>query len=427
MAEGGFDAVSSIGLTEHIGVANYPAYFRFLRGRLRPGGRLLNHCITRPDNVQTPRVRGGFIDRYVFPDGELTGSGRIISTIQDVGGLEVRHEENLREHYAKTCAAWCANLVEHWDECVRRGRRGHREGVGPVPRGLAGGLRAQLDPAAPGARREAAQGRTRGLPAASGLGLRPDSAAGPGPVALVGSGEYLPALEFLERALITGRPARYAQLATAAAPEGPASLARWHGLGADAAARLDVEQVVVPVSNRDDADDPGNAELVAGAGLIYLSGGSPGYLTETLRATRVWAAIVDAWRNGAALAGCSAGAMALSAGFPGFRRPWRSSAGLGLVPVVRVIPHFDRFGASPAGRRAARPRAHGRRRPAGRASTRRPRWSAALTPPGWQTDPAGPGNAWQVLGRQSAWLLGPGGRRRVAAGESVVLPVPAAA
>ena len=119
VTEDGFDAVSSIGLTEHIGVANYPSYFRFLHARLRPGGRLLNHCITRPDNVHTPRVRGGFIDRYVFPDGELTGSGRIISVIQDVGGLEVRHEENLREHYAKTCAAWCANLVEHWDACVR--------------------------------------------------------------------------------------------------------------------------------------------------------------------------------------------------------------------------------------------------------------------------------------------------------------------
>jgi cyclopropane-fatty-acyl-phospholipid synthase len=118
VAEGGFDAVSSIGLTEHIGVANYPAYFRFLRDRLRAGGRLLNHCITRPDNVHVPRVRGGFIDRYVFPDGELTGSGRIISTIQDVGGFEVRHEENLREHYARTCRAWCANLVEHWDACV---------------------------------------------------------------------------------------------------------------------------------------------------------------------------------------------------------------------------------------------------------------------------------------------------------------------
>ena len=117
VTETGFDAISSIGLTEHIGVRNYPAYFAFLRNHLRPGGRLLNHCITRPDNVAAPRVRRGFIDRYVFPDGELTGSGRIITEIQNVG-LEVRHEENLREHYARTCAAWCTNLAEHWDSCV---------------------------------------------------------------------------------------------------------------------------------------------------------------------------------------------------------------------------------------------------------------------------------------------------------------------
>ncbi len=117
VVERDFDAVSSIGLTEHIGVQNYADYFRFLYARLRPGGRLLNHCITRPDNVHVARVKRGFIDRYVFPDGELTGSGRIITTMQDVG-FEVRHEENLREHYAKTCAAWCGNLVAHWDECV---------------------------------------------------------------------------------------------------------------------------------------------------------------------------------------------------------------------------------------------------------------------------------------------------------------------
>jgi cyclopropane-fatty-acyl-phospholipid synthase len=117
VTETDFDAVSSIGLTEHIGVQNYPAYFTFLLSRLRPGGRLLNHCITRPDNRYPVRVRGGFIDRYVFPDGELTGSGRIISVMQDVG-FEVRHEENLREHYARTCAAWCENLVAHWDEAV---------------------------------------------------------------------------------------------------------------------------------------------------------------------------------------------------------------------------------------------------------------------------------------------------------------------
>ena len=116
VAETDFDAISSIGLTEHIGVRNYPAYFTSLRDRLRPGGRLLNHSITRRDN-RSPAGSGPFIDRYIFPDGELTGSGRIITEIQDVG-LEVRHEENLREHYALTCRAWARNLARHWDECV---------------------------------------------------------------------------------------------------------------------------------------------------------------------------------------------------------------------------------------------------------------------------------------------------------------------
>lgn len=114
--ETGFDAISSIGLTEHIGVHNYPAYFGFMKDKLRDGGRLLNHCITRPGN-RTGAKAGYFIDRYIFPDGELTGSGRIISEIQNVG-LEVRHEENLREHYALTLAGWCRNLVENWDACV---------------------------------------------------------------------------------------------------------------------------------------------------------------------------------------------------------------------------------------------------------------------------------------------------------------------
>ena len=114
--EGGFDAVSSIGLTEHIGVSNYPAYFRFLRSKLRTGGLLLNHSITRPGN-RSPTPAGGFIDRYVFPDGELTGSGRIIAEMQNAD-LEVVHEENLRHHYALTLRDWCRNLVEHWDSAV---------------------------------------------------------------------------------------------------------------------------------------------------------------------------------------------------------------------------------------------------------------------------------------------------------------------
>jgi len=113
--ETGFDAISSIGLTEHIGIKQYPAYFGFIRDRLRPQGRLLNHCITRHDNrfYET----GAFLDRYVFPDAELIGSGRIITEVQNAG-LEVQHEENIRVHYAKTLAAWCRNLAEHWDECV---------------------------------------------------------------------------------------------------------------------------------------------------------------------------------------------------------------------------------------------------------------------------------------------------------------------
>ncbi len=117
VTETGFDAVSSIGLTEHIGKAQLPGYFEFLYGKLRPQGRLLNHCITRPDDAGPARVTGGFIYRYVFPDGELEGPGYLVSRMNDAG-FEVRHEENLREHYAKTLTGWCANLDAHWDEAV---------------------------------------------------------------------------------------------------------------------------------------------------------------------------------------------------------------------------------------------------------------------------------------------------------------------
>jgi cyclopropane-fatty-acyl-phospholipid synthase len=111
-----FDAISSIGLTEHIGLANLTSYFRFLHARLRPQGRLLNHCITLPRTTDRI-VRNGFIRRYVFPDGELPAAGRVASEMQD-NGFEVRHEENLREHYALTTGAWSANLDAHWDEAV---------------------------------------------------------------------------------------------------------------------------------------------------------------------------------------------------------------------------------------------------------------------------------------------------------------------
>jgi cyclopropane-fatty-acyl-phospholipid synthase len=112
-----FDAISSIGLTEHIGRAQLPGYFANLYARLRPGGRLLNHCITRPDNLEPAMREGQFINRYIFPDGELHGPGHVISVMHDQG-FEVRHEENLREHYAKTLTAWSDNLEKAWDSSV---------------------------------------------------------------------------------------------------------------------------------------------------------------------------------------------------------------------------------------------------------------------------------------------------------------------
>jgi cyclopropane-fatty-acyl-phospholipid synthase len=117
VAESDFDAISSIGLTEHIGRSQLPAYFRSLYDRLVPGGRLLNHCITRPNNLEPAARRRHFINRYIFPDGELTGVGHLISLMHDTG-FEVRHEENLREHYARTLTAWSANLEAHWDQAV---------------------------------------------------------------------------------------------------------------------------------------------------------------------------------------------------------------------------------------------------------------------------------------------------------------------
>lgn len=116
VTEGDFDAISSIGLTEHVGVRSYGSYFAFLHDRLRDGGRLLNHCITRADGRAGFRPEP-FTDRYVFPDGELAAPGRVVSECHDAG-FEVQHDENLRMHYALTLQHWGQNLVDAWDFCV---------------------------------------------------------------------------------------------------------------------------------------------------------------------------------------------------------------------------------------------------------------------------------------------------------------------
>jgi cyanophycinase len=226
-------------------------------------------------------------------------------------------------------------------------------------------------------------------------------------------------LEDVERLLMQGRPLRYVQLATAAAPEGPQVLARWHDLGARAAGRIGAEQVVVPVGDRAGAMDDANARLIEGAGLIYLSGGNPAFLTETLRDTVVWKAIHRAWLGGAALAGCSAGAMALAASLPDIRHPWRPALpGLGVVPMAEVLPHFDAFAARIPDlvlRRVAGA-------PAGVRVVGIDEETALVGGlGGWPGEPGGRGTAWQVLGRRSAWLLTPQGRHEVKAGSAVVL------
>jgi cyclopropane-fatty-acyl-phospholipid synthase len=117
VADGPYDAISSIGMFEHVGLARTADYFGDLFGLLRPGGRLLNHAISRPPAKRTRFARGGFIDRYVFPDGELLEVGTTVSAVQEAG-FEARHVETLREHYARTLRQWVANLEGSWAEAV---------------------------------------------------------------------------------------------------------------------------------------------------------------------------------------------------------------------------------------------------------------------------------------------------------------------
>jgi len=116
--DGSYDAISSIGMFEHVGEARLAEYFERLHGLVAPEGRLLNHGISRPARSEKARLPNrSFINRYVFPDGELHEVGRVVSITQDAG-FEVRHVESLREHYALTLRQWVANLEQHWDEAV---------------------------------------------------------------------------------------------------------------------------------------------------------------------------------------------------------------------------------------------------------------------------------------------------------------------
>jgi cyanophycinase len=166
-----------------------------------------------------------------------------------------------------------------------------------------------------------------------------------GLINLVGSGEYLPVMNDVDRYLLdslelSGRKPRVACLPTAAGREGDGSVNRWLSMGVQHFEGLGAEVSPVRITNRQAADDPHWEELLESADLIYFSGGDPGYLYETMQGTCAWKAAQRAWERGAIYAGCSAGAMILGKRMPSFRLSM-TQPGFGIVPASYIVPHFD--------------------------------------------------------------------------------------
>jgi cyanophycinase-like exopeptidase len=223
----------------------------------------------------------------------------------------------------------------------------------------------------------------------------------PGPLALLGSGEFLPVMADLDRRLLEGRPQRVIHLPTAAGLEGQRRIEYWSSLAASHFDSIGAAVETLPVLDRTGANDPGLAAIIDGAGMVFLSGGNPAHLVTSLRDTPVWTAVVEAWKKGTVVAGCSAGAMAMSAAVPAFRSS--HSTGLGLVKGITVLPHFDRYG------KMMKPMAQLRDR--------------LLTVVGIDEVTAlhgGPGS-WTVHGPGAVHVFAPGGQVRYRAGELVPL------
>jgi cyanophycinase len=167
-----------------------------------------------------------------------------------------------------------------------------------------------------------------------------------GPLALVGGDEFHPGNERQDEILrdaCAGRPAYVVATAAQEYAAGAVETARnwFHGLG------LEIREL--RIRSKEDAHSAEVANTAAAAGLVYIAGGDPGFVVETLRASLVWKAIASAWRAGAALAGSSAGAMALcqwclvQTSWPGEIEE-RSVDALGLIPGCAILPHFDVLG-----------------------------------------------------------------------------------
>ena len=165
----------------------------------------------------------------------------------------------------------------------------------------------------------------------------------------MGAGEFLPTMSEFDASLLaaTGRVRpRVAILPTASYPDGEVVFQRWAAMGVSHFAALGAEVEPVLVRDRAAADDPAAAQAVGEADLVYLSGGKPAHLLGALVGTAVGRALVDAHDRGAALVGCSAGAMALASHAFDFRVklmpfPLRWGDGLGFAGGLSVVPHYD--------------------------------------------------------------------------------------
>mgnify|MGYP006271580493 FL=1 len=186
-----------------------------------------------------------------------------------------------------------------------------------------------------------------------------------GSIALVGSGEYTNAMYELDKSLISsahkrGKSGPFIQIPTAAGQESEERIFYWRDLGRAHAEKIGIESKFLDIRTREDAMNAEWLEEIKGASLIYFSGGNPSYLANTFRDTPIWTAICKEFFEGSSLAGCSAGAMFMGSAIPQFRLPFgKASSGLGLIPKLMVLPHYDRyFGRIPSPARSFIERSH---------------------------------------------------------------------
>ena len=168
-----------------------------------------------------------------------------------------------------------------------------------------------------------------------------------GALALVGSGEYLTQMQEIEsdllhRGISRGKSNTYIQIPTGAGQESADRIAFWKERGLAQAQRLNAQCHFLPILKREDAFNTQYIEQITDAGLIYFSGGDPGYITEVFQDTPLWERIKSEFYSGTSLAGCSAGAMAFGSKIVGIRKS-HAQSGLGLIPEIEVIPHYDKF------------------------------------------------------------------------------------